>query len=169
MLPCFIFHWHVICMCPEIKRLMSATTALYRVRQLSFRNVFSSVRELWVIGFVKSTTMRTTIKINTNHYTVLEWDWREIVLFRAKFLDQDSGSYVTVQNLRSLVPPTVENVQCIWLGRDTIWIYEDLVARICFLTFLWEICRFSFFSAYLADFFFFSWLLLIGHIFRQMY
>lgn len=67
--------------------------------------------------------MRTTIKINTNHNTILEWDWREIVLFRAKFLGQDSGSDMTVQNLRSQVLPTIENMQCVLLGRDTIWIY----------------------------------------------
>jgi len=57
--------------------------------------------------------MRPTIKINTGHNIVLEWDWREIVLFRAKFLGQDSGSDATVQNFGSLVPPTAENVQCL--------------------------------------------------------
>lgn len=57
---------------PEIKRLMLEPTALYPVRQLSFRNMVSFVHEFLVREFTKFTTMRTTRKISINDGIVLE-------------------------------------------------------------------------------------------------
>lgn len=57
---------------PEIKRLMLAPTALYPVRQLSFRNMVSFVHEFLVREFTKFTTMRNTRKISINDGIVLE-------------------------------------------------------------------------------------------------
>lgn len=62
---------------------------------------------------------RTIIKINPNCNIALERNRRENVLPRAELSGQASGSDVAASHLWSPLPPTVEKVQCVLLGRGT--------------------------------------------------